>query len=392
MRIKHLVYYILLICVPLVFTELSLRAYFSVIAGPNVFFYGTRFGSPYRSIDRDSYKKKKKAEIKAEIEKNHSVMFHENVTSNYSKYFPNQERVDHDEYGEIFKATINRQGFRGKDFTDHKDQEVVRIITLGASSTFGYHDRDDETYPYILERLLEKSLLNHKCAGIKSFEVFNFGIPHLHSHNISSLFLSEAVNLKPDIITFYEGINDSAIRNKPSPSLFSKLFSRVSERLIASSLVNNLFITNIEEYSEHDYNLHIQNRSEHFIKYLSLIYEECKKRDILFIVATQQAKSHLIKKENIKGITYEDEVKLVKSKLFNEGKISLSELYFLTHNIIMEELKKWAYANNIPIVDVIKALDQRRDYLLSWVHLSPRANRIVASEFTKEILRHVCTE
>ncbi len=57
----------------------------------------------------------------------------------------------------------------------------------------------------------------------------------------------------------------------------------------------------------------------------------------------------------------------------------------------MKELTKWVSANNVPNVDVIKAFDQDRDCLLSWVHLNAKGNKIIASEFAREILRHVCS-
>src|SRR5262249_13086620 len=80
---------------------------------------------------------------------------------------------------------------------------VTRVVTLGASSTFGFSDRDDETYPYYLEQFL-----NHDAHG-KRFEVINLGIPHLKSDQIAALFEQEALPLRPDVVTFYEGINDS---------------------------------------------------------------------------------------------------------------------------------------------------------------------------------------
>jgi hypothetical protein len=39
----------------------------------------------------------------------------------------------------------------------------------------------------------------------------------------------------------------------------------------------------------------------------------------------------------------------------------------------------------VPFVDVVKALDQDRDVLVSWVHLSPRGNRMIADAFAEEI-------
>src|SRR5262249_40456783 len=123
----------------------------------------------------------------------------------YSKYSPHEERYTYDaDTGEVFRVTINGRGFRGADFADAKPPGTVRIVTLGASSTFGYHDPDDGTYPAILERMLAEP-----CRGRARYQVINLAIPHLMSAEILSLFLAEAVSLEPDVVTFYEGMNDS---------------------------------------------------------------------------------------------------------------------------------------------------------------------------------------
>ena len=103
-----------------------------------------------------------------------------------------------------------REGFAVEKFDETKKPGVTRIITLGSSSTFGYYDRDNETYPYYLEQILNKAL---RSTG--RFEVINLGIPHLRSEEILSLFQAEAIPLRPDVVTFYEGVNDAA-RGNPS--------------------------------------------------------------------------------------------------------------------------------------------------------------------------------
>ncbi len=71
----------------------------------------------------------------------------------------------------MFVVGINEQGFRGRNFGP-KSPGVVRVVTLGASSTFGFYNRDHETYPHQLEQVL-----NERCDS-QHFEVLNLGIPH----------------------------------------------------------------------------------------------------------------------------------------------------------------------------------------------------------------------
>ena len=104
---------------------------------------------------------------------------------------------------------------------------------------------------------------------------------------------------------------------------------------------------------------------------------------ILFVVEKQQARSMTI--DDVKGITYGQEVEIIKDGLKTEGHINFNELAFLTHSILIEDLEVWAHSRRVPVVDVIDLLDQDRDVLLSWVHLSPKGNRMIAESLATEI-------
>ena len=90
----------------------------------------------------------------------------------------------------------------------------------------------------------------------------------------------------------------------------------------------------------------------------------------------------------IKGLTYETQVESTRAKLFASEKLSRWEGSLLVHSVIMDHLGQWAKANEVPLVDVIAKLNQDRDVLVSWVHLSPRGNRMIAESFGEEILKH----
>jgi hypothetical protein len=44
----------------------------------------------------------------------------------------------------------------------------------------------------------------------------------------------------------------------------------------------------------------------------------------------------------------------------------------------------------VPLVDVIAALDPRRDTLVSWVHVTPEGNRMIAEVFADTIAGGEC--
>jgi hypothetical protein len=59
---------------------------------------------------------------------------------------------------------------------------------------------------------------------------------------------------------------------------------------------------------------------------------------------------------------------------------------FLAHSFLVKDLEVWAKENNVPFVDAIAELDNDRDVMVSWVHLSPRGNRMLAEALAEKIL------
>ena len=72
-------------------------------------------------------------------------------------------------------------------------------------------------------------------------------------------------------------------------------------------------------------------------------------------------------------------------KLEEKGAIEATEPHFLTHNVLTTDLEHWAASNRVPVVNVQRLLDQDRDVLMSWVHLSPRGNRMIAEALAEKI-------
>ena len=57
----------------------------------------------------------------------------------------------------------------------------------------------------------------------------------------------------------------------------------------------------------------------------------------------------------------------------------------LVHTRAMADLRDWASRENVPLADVIHALDGDRDLMVNWVHLTGQANVIVARELARVI-------
>ena len=361
--------------------ELVARVYLSFLVGPDMLLYGL--------ADR-------------RVHVVHDVAEHGDERAGYSKYFPSQKRSDYDKItDERFDVAINASGFRGEDFPADKAAEVVRIVTLGASSTFGYHAPDDETYPMHLERYL-----NRHCDAPLRFEVLNLGIPHLNSREVAALFLEEGIPLQPDIATLYLGANDaawaatapsdqrgpgsartrlSALRALHVPYLLLRnhlILGLLADRATRPVDAARLGIAQVDAL--------LGDKPERLVASLERLRRDARAADVLLIASNQQVSSGISEREARRGLSYEAERRAIRRGLTERGSVSWLDARMLHHAELMKSAEQWALERDVPFVDNIDALDGDRNELVSWVHLSPRGNELLARSFGDEILRQVC--
>lgn len=389
--------------------EAVTRIYFAHEIGERLYFYGTPW---HRNAQAPS---KWVNDPWADSVQNHQNQVgdyrpYEPGTTGYSKYFPGEKKwTESPDRSERYTVRINNHGFRGADFATEKEPGTIRILTLGASSTFGYHDRDDETYPFLLGRELAKTA----PSGTR-VEVINFAIPHATSDNIVAMFLAEGLELHPDVVTFYEGANDSVEYEPRSTSLTMQFRNTLARYSLLVAFIDS--IVPVSESMDSDWwwsDDLAKLRSRKFLANLDRLNEACRSHGALLVVATQQLKSSLVPEDQIRGVTYEDEVALVRKKFaqneLQAGRGEVSGLVFklrtkaqqeegarvaamwaparvlLMHSRLMHDLRDWAARSNVPLVDVIHELDPRRDLMVNWVHLKAEANAIVANAFAEVI-------
>jgi len=107
----------------------------------------------------------------------------------------------------MFRITSNKEGFRTRQFAPKKEG-VLRIVSLGDSSTFGWGVDPEYTYQSLLERRLAQS------RG-RAVEVFNLGISgHTTRHGLGVL-QHYAWGLKPDLLLVSFGGNDARFMLQP---------------------------------------------------------------------------------------------------------------------------------------------------------------------------------
>jgi GDSL-like Lipase/Acylhydrolase family len=129
------------------------------------------------------------------------TQYHSAEGPGYTKFQPNT--VYHHNGIDI---AINPDGFRNlENFVKPKPPGVFRVLTMGESSTFGYGNADNETYPFQLQQILRERYPSQKI------QVYNLGIPHFRTNNILALAKAEVPSLEPDLITLYAGVNNATL-------------------------------------------------------------------------------------------------------------------------------------------------------------------------------------
>ncbi len=383
--------------------EVAFRLFMAIQIGPRALLYGTPYFRDEVSVARRKHTEWRATRGAMPEDAAPSPSSHADVRSGYSKYFPYETKVDVDDGGARFSYRLNNHGMRGPDFATEKIPDLLRIIVLGASSTYGYGSRDDETYPSRLQQEL-----NVRCKSERKYEVINFGIPHLTSTMIRELFIAEGLPLAPDVVVFYEGINDASkatsslsvegIRGASrSVPMINQVYAYLipAYRRIRDYSMTLLFVDNMVQVPSHSTPTQVVayrtgERVTTFLANVAAIRGAATESGALFIAVSQQAKSFLVPRDAIQGVTYAEEKRRVEAKIEREGFATLRELFFVTHADLMTALRDWVRAENIPFVDAIERLDRRRDLLYTYVHLNAQGNALLAEAIADEILQKTC--
>jgi lysophospholipase L1-like esterase len=290
---------------------------------------------------------------------------------------------------------IGNHGFRGADFAAAKPADVRRVICTGASSTFGYLDEDDETYPYYLERELETKL------GPGRVQVINAGIPHSTSSNVVAMLREELLDYQPDVLTFYEGYNDASHPMAESTlQAVSRWFDEYSAayaglRKVVTSVAGPVLFGRWSGYLPHmdratlerQLALHVDEWRASLERMSALAAEH----GIPLVLVRQpmtlwfDRKSRGQVHDGDPRPTYEQEYAEIATKLANDGLVDDLEASLYIHHHLLEELDAFAREHSLAVVDNVALLAEQPEGLGSRIHLFPEANRRLARELAETI-------
>lgn len=108
---------------------------------------------------------------------------------------------------------VNSLGYRNAEIAIPKPDGVFRIVTLGGSTTYGeLIDDPQQAYPAQLQRILREEY------GYSQIEVINGGVPAYTSWHSLVNFQFRVLDLQPDLVIVYDGINELGSRAVPPES------------------------------------------------------------------------------------------------------------------------------------------------------------------------------
>lgn len=322
---------------------------------------------------------------------------HSTQYDGYTKFPPNSVQHYVLTPTETIEMQINSDGFRNPfEFERPKPPGVFRIVSMGASSTFGYTDRDDETYPVYLA-----GLLNADGAATR-YEVYNLGIPHFRLEEILALARAELAALEPDVVTLYAGYNNSMVFKARSEGsalyrlkdwfyahsvawrgihpMVAEMYYKLTRALNRDIVgVPNLMIpvTVGPDQVEHTRE-RIRNE---FGEELAEFADVVRATGARLVLVTQSYTLHGLQFGlQDRWRTYQQEVDYVETQLSKTGEIPAPYSTLLAHRDLMEEFRDWAEHHDAVLVEGISALDpDRSQNMATFVHLSPAGNRRLAA-------------
>lgn len=110
---------------------------------------------------------------------------------------------------------INPLGYRGGDVELPKPATTYRILALGGSTTYGYNLTSDQAWTTHLERILREDY------GHSQVEVINGGVEGYQTWNSLTNFAFRGLELDPDLVMIYHGVNDSIGATTLSPDCYA---------------------------------------------------------------------------------------------------------------------------------------------------------------------------
>jgi lysophospholipase L1-like esterase len=286
------------------------------------------------------------------------------------------------------RVSINAFGFRGPNpRTVDKPPGIIRVIVQGGSTTEDYFVEDGRTWP---EQLQEKLNARLKTDRI---EVINMGTSGYTAENCVKDLKLNGLQLKPDVVIAYHGVNDfrKALKSlnelEPIESYVDYEGRETTwwSRLLCSSCIidaineasyykggarTRAFALDYWNSPDKSY-LNLEGVETPTIQALQELLELSKKHHFTLVIGRQAT---LMKP----SLTDEEVMRMWRVfRWKTNGKCIKWESYLEAHNRVLDAQARFAEVNAIPYIDTESAVPKTIEYFVDDAHtLENGAERI----------------
>lgn len=306
-------------------------------------------------------------------------------------------------YARYEKWKLNNLGFRGPDvLLDKKDK--IRIVTMGASETFGLYEKEGKEWPRQLETLLKEEL---KDRGV---EVINVALAGLILSSQIPYFEHRVLKLHPDLIVLYgnfidkfyyeKNLNGSLIGTKNSEvQSIQKITNSIEKEKIdlrprifrkIKSKIRGLFPAKyVRKYDQFDLARKIKiKRKNNKIKVLTVIppsiFKQTEGDLVRFIETIKENKIKLILVSHAANLDDLGILGTQEVKLFLSG-----EAVIMEHQGLNELIARLALSSNISYVDLAREIKADDRNMADSTHFTDRGAFLVAEKLMPEVERQI---
>lgn len=148
-------------------------------------------------------------------------------------------KMEHHESDFDVSVWINSEGLRDYEHKKEKDKNIFRILILGDSFTFGTGVNMEETYPKVLESMLNRHIVNED----KKYEIINAGVPGYGTEQ-EYLYLEDlGKHYRPDLVII--GLTNNDINDVMTgiPSGNSKVKAWLKKHFYFFSYLRGLYLS-----------------------------------------------------------------------------------------------------------------------------------------------------
>ena len=189
----------------------------------------------------------------------------------------------------------------------------------------------------------------------------------------------------------YSGSNDTPFTPERKTTLWDQVIGPVDHYLRPRLLLWHVIAEGLKKPAFYTYSLidkTATRRAETFIRNMERLHAWCDDAGARLAIITQQHTAlHAVgRPADLERLTYEAECADTLARLERDGGTSYcNEAYLMVHRRITDAVRDWAARKNVDLVEGIRALDQDRNLLESWVHLAEPANAMLARATARSI-------